>query len=132
MTTHANSMLSKLSDTGQLVKSLSDDLRGRKVKDKDGNGLGKVVDLLIDDEEHKARFLLVEHGGFLGLGERKSFIPVDAITEITNDDVHIDHSRDQVGGAPHFDPDLIDARSYYDNIYGYYGYPAFWGRIDNI
>lgn len=34
-------------------------------------------DLLIDDQEHKVRFLLVEHGGFIGLGETKSFIPVD-------------------------------------------------------
>ncbi len=87
MTTQDNVTLSKLSDTGQTVSNAADDIRGRKVKDKDGNDLGKVDDLLIDDQERKVRFLRVEHGGFLGVGETKSFIPVDAITKIT-DDVH--------------------------------------------
>jgi PRC-barrel domain len=49
-----------------------------------------VEDLLIDDRERKVRFLLVEHGGFLGLGETKSFIPVNAITRITDTHVHIE------------------------------------------
>jgi hypothetical protein len=38
------------------------------------------------------RFLRVEHGGLFGFGQTKSFIPVDAITRITDDDVFIDHS----------------------------------------
>ncbi len=103
------------------------DIRGRKVKDKDGKDLGKVHDLLIDDQEHKARFLLVEHGGFLGLGETKSFIPVEAITKITADDVFIDHTRDHVAEAPPYDPEFIDDRSYHGRVYGHYGYTPYWG-----
>lgn len=83
MATEGNFMLSKLSDTGQTVANVSVDLRGRKVKDKDGNDVGLVGDMLIDEREHKVRFLLVEHGGFLGFGEEQSFIPVEAITQIT-------------------------------------------------
>ncbi len=78
------------------------------------------------DQERKVRFLRVEHGGFLGVGETKSFIPVDAITKIT-DDVHINHSRDHVAKAPRYDPELVDDKTYYGNIYGYYGYMPFWG-----
>ncbi len=126
MTTQDNVTLSKLSDTGQTVSNAADDICGRKVKDKDGNDLGKVDDLLIDDQERKVRFLRVEHGGFLGVGETKSFIPVDAITKIT-DDVHINHSRDHVAKAPRYDPELVDDKTYYGNIYGYYGYMPFWG-----
>ncbi|MBJ7593556.1 MAG: PRC-barrel domain-containing protein [Candidatus Dormibacteraeota bacterium] len=125
MTTQDNAMLSKLSDSGQTVANPADDIRGRKVKDKDGKDLGKVDDLLID-QERKMRFLRVEHGGFLGVGETKSFIPIDAITRITEDEVHINHSRDRVAKAPRYDPDLVDSRTYYANIYGYYGYVPYW------
>ncbi|MDQ2882777.1 MAG: PRC-barrel domain-containing protein [Actinomycetota bacterium] len=125
-TAPGNAVLSKLSDSGQTVSNADDDIRGRKVKDKDGNALGKVEDLLIDDQDHRVRFLLVEHGGFLGIGETKSFIPVDAITHITDDEVHINHSRDHVASAPRYDPDLIDD-VFYHNMYGYYGYTPFWG-----
>src|SRR5450759_5707682 len=90
--------LSKLSASGQTIANADHDIRGRKVKDKDGKDVGKVDDLLIDDQERKVRFLRVEHGGFVGLGETKSFIPVDAITRITADEVFIDHSREHVAG----------------------------------
>lgn len=127
MATQDNATLSKLSDSGQTVANAADDIRGRKVKDKDGNDLGKVDDLLIDDGERKVRFMRVEHGGFLGFGETKSFIPIDAITRITVDDVYINHSRDHVANAPRYDPDLVEDRTYYANLYGHYGYTPFWG-----
>lgn len=124
---HDNSTLIKLSDTGQTVEKPEDDLRGRKVKDKDGNDVGKVHDLLIDDQERKVRFLLVEHGGFLGLGETTSFVPVDAITRISADDVYINHSSEHIVGAPRYDPSLIEDRAYHGSVYGYYGYTPYWG-----
>ncbi len=126
-TTPDNVTLRKLSDSGQTVANAAEDIRGRKVKDKDGKDLGTVDDLLIDDQERKVRFLRVEHGGFLGVGETKSFIPVDAITKITGDDVHINHSRNHVAKAPRYDPKLVDDNTYYGSIYGYYGYMPFWG-----
>ncbi len=67
MTSSRNATIRKLSDSGQSITP-SDDLRGRTVRDKDGADLGTVHDLLIDVQEHQVRFLLVEHGGFLGLG----------------------------------------------------------------
>jgi len=127
VTTQSNATLSKLSDSGQTVAHSDEDVRGRKVKDKDGKDIGKVDDLLIDDQERKVRFLRVEHGGFLGLGETKSFIPVDATTRITEDEVYVNHSAGHVADAPRYDPDLIEDRNYYDDIYGYYGYRPFWG-----
>jgi sporulation protein YlmC with PRC-barrel domain len=127
MTTQNNATLSKLSDTGKTVDGAANDIRGRKVKDKDGKDLGKVHDLLVDDDEGKVRFLLFEHGGFLGMGETKSFIPVDAITGITEDEVSINHTRDHVAAAPGYDPTLINDRTYHEGIYSYYGYGPYWG-----
>src|SRR4029078_4474208 len=122
MTFMRNATISRLSDTGLTIIPSTEDLRGRTVVDRDGRVLGKVHDLLIDDQQHKARFLLVAHGGFLGLGEAKSFIPVDAIPEITENQVRIDHTLEHVAAAPPYDPSLIGERSYHRSVYDHYGY----------
>lgn len=100
MTTKDTATLITMSDTGQTVADSADDIRGRKVKDKDGIDIGEVHDPLIDLREHKAQFLLIEHGGLRGFGETKSFVPVDAISRITTDDVYISHTREHVARAP--------------------------------
>lgn len=127
MTTDHSSSLYVLGDTGQTVAGSRDDVRGRQVMDNNGDGIGKVADLLVDDDEDKVRFLLVEHGGFLGFGETKSLIPVDAVTKITEDDVFVDQSRDRVAAAPGYDPDLVDDQPYQSDIYSHYGYGPYWG-----
>ncbi|MEV8567280.1 PRC-barrel domain-containing protein [Streptomyces sp. NPDC051322] len=127
MTTDSAPILSKLGDSQQTVETAEEDVRGRTVTDTDGNDIGKVEDLLIDDAEHRVRFLLVAHGGFLGFGETKSFIPVDALTRITDEQVFIDKSREHVAGAPVYDPGLTDKPEHYSDVYGYYGYLPFWG-----
>ncbi|MCX2924445.1 PRC-barrel domain-containing protein [Streptomyces sp. NEAU-W12] len=127
MTANSTPVLSKLSDSDQTVAAPDEDVRGRKMADTQGNELGKVDDLLIDGTEQKVRFLLVEHGGFLGIGQKKSFIPVDAVTRVTDDYVYIDQSQEQVSGAPPYDPDLVDETAFYGSVYDYYGYAPFWG-----
>lgn len=127
MTRQTFPMLSKISETNETVASAEEDVRGRKVTSASGDDLGKVDDLLIDDEEHKVRFLLMEHGGFLGIGEKESLIPVDAITRITEDRVYIDRSREQVAEAPAYDPQVVQEPEYYDGLYAHYGYAPFWG-----
>lgn len=126
MTSSDSGTLYTLGDRGQTIDGITNDVRGREVKDKNGNSIGKVADLLIDDREQKVRFLLVEHGGFLGFGKTKTLIPVDAITKITQDEVPLDQTRERVASAPGYDPDLADDRPYHSSIYGYYGYGPFW------
>lgn len=118
--------LIRLKDSGQMVAEPAEDVRGRKVRNAGGEELGTVESLLIDIEEEKVRFLRVEHGGILGFGATPSFIPVDAVTEVKDDEVVVDQSKERVAGAPHYDPDLVDQRPYYESLYGYYGYPPFW------
>lgn len=128
MTLNKNATLYTLGDRGDTIDGLVNDVRGREVKDARGTGIGTVVDLLVDDQEEKVRFLLVEHGGFLGFHATKSLIPVEAITRTTKHDVLIDQSRDRVASAPAYDPKLIDDRVYHAGIYDHYGYAPYWGR----
>lgn len=114
---------SRLHDSGRTVAGFDEDIRGRMVKDRHGRKIGKIEYLLIDEVDQKVRFLEVASGGFLHLGETKSFIPVEAITRITKSDVHIGSTREHVAGVPAYDPDLVvaDARYLYD-LHPYYGF----------
>ncbi|MGC8635030.1 MAG: PRC-barrel domain-containing protein [Candidatus Limnocylindrales bacterium] len=115
--------LRKLHDLGRTVSSADEDIRGRMVKDKDGQNVGTIDGLLVDAAARKVRFMEVASGGFLGLGETKSLIPVEAITRITEHDVYIGHTREHVAGAPPYDPELVkEDAGYFSGLYPYYGY----------
>ncbi|MFI5892719.1 PRC-barrel domain-containing protein [Actinoplanes sp. NPDC051513] len=116
--------LTPLSETGQTVADPAQDVRGRAVIDSAGEKVGTVADLLVDADT--VRFLSVEHGGILGFGATTSFIPVDAIERVTDDEVHVASAKDRIAGAPRYDPDLADQKPYYEDLYGYYGYPPYW------
>lgn len=120
-------MLVKLSDTGENIELGEKDIRGFSVKDKDGVDIGKVQDLLVNPHENKVRFLVVESGGFLGMGETTSFIPIDAISAIGKERVHIDQTRETVTAAPQYDPKLVNDRHYHEGIYRHFGYTPYWG-----
>jgi sporulation protein YlmC with PRC-barrel domain len=110
-----------LSDSEQMMTDPDQDIRGRKVRDRDGNELGKIDDLLIDQEHKKVRLLRVEHGGLFGIGATPLYIPVNAVERVTDDEVVISRSRVQVAEAPHYDPELIDGDKYFADLYRYYG-----------
>ena len=121
------STLLKLGEVDETVARADEDIRGRDVKDRNGDDLGKVKDLLVDQSENRVRFLEVASGGFLGIGQDTSLIPVDAIVSITEDEVQIDQTREHVAGAPVYDPQLVVQKDDYGPFLNYYGYGSWWG-----
>jgi len=127
MATHSTASLINLSDADLTIADPEADVRGRSVVDREGEHAGKVQSILVDDREQKVRFLEVESGGFLGIGGETRLVPVDAVTAVTADEVHIDQTRDHVHGSPAYDPEVTrDRDPYYDSLYGYYGYMPYW------
>lgn len=122
----ARTKLRSLGDADLMTRDRAEDIRSRKVVDARGDELGKIDELLIDDDEQKVRFLRVASGGFLGIGQDKVLIPVEAITRITEDVVHVDQTRDRIAGAPKYDPELVDVE-YFRSLYEHYGYTPYWG-----
>jgi CBS domain-containing protein/sporulation protein YlmC with PRC-barrel domain len=118
--------LVRLSDSDLTLADRAEDIRGLKALDSAGEELGTVDDLFIDEQERMVRFLEVSSGGFLGLGATKFLLPVDMITRITADVVHINQSRERVAGAPTYNPTLVEER-YVRDVYSHYGYPPYWG-----
>lgn len=106
----------------------AEDIRGRTVVDVNGDDIGEIEDLMLDQDESKVRFLQVGAGGFLGIGEKKFLIPVDAISGIDDDRVHVDRTREHVTGAPDYDPTLVrdETDDLWETTYAHYGYAPFW------
>jgi sporulation protein YlmC with PRC-barrel domain len=121
------SNLVRLSRSDLMIDDPGDDIRGRQVVTVGGEKIGEVDDLLIDITERKVRFLDVGSGGFLGIGEHKSLVPVEAVSRLDEDHVYIDHALEHVAGAPHYHPTVDVTDRYVNSIYGYYGYtPPPW------
>jgi hypothetical protein len=117
--------LMRLGDTDQTLAQPDLDIRGRTVRDREGGEIGTVDDLL-DPEEKKVRMLRVAHGGVLGIGATPSFVPVEAVTRVTADEVWVDRSGTEVTQSPRYDPELVDEEPYFTDVYGYYGYLPYW------
>jgi sporulation protein YlmC with PRC-barrel domain len=119
--------LVRLTDVGLELADPTDDVRGHKVVDRNGDEVGKVDGLIVDEQERRVRFLEVGSGGFLGLGQRKVMVPVEAVTRVDEDAVHISPGREHVAAGPAYDPEVVVEHRYYEDVYGYYEYPPFWG-----
>lgn len=127
MAEETNATLMSMNDEPIELADDAADLRGRTVVDAEGEEIGHVDDLLVDDTERRVRFLRVKAGDFLGLGGRTFLIPIDAIERIGAERVHVDRDRDHVGGGPAYDPEVVvRGRDAYEPIYGHYGYLPFW------
>ncbi len=98
-----------------------DDIRWRHAYDATGRDLGVIDELLVDEAEHKVRFVRVASGGHLGFGEAKALVPAELISEVTQEAVWLKESRSKIDDAPGYNPELVDD-AYYSSIYDYYGY----------
>lgn len=120
--------LQRLVDTDLAIADLAEDIRGRKVLDRHGNNIAHISALFVDEQERKVRMLELRAGGFLGLGERHFLLPVEAITKIAPDEVHVNQTRERIVESRSYDPKLIVAptHAYCDPLYRYYGLMPFW------
>ncbi len=94
------SKLVKISDSKFRFEDPALDIRGLGVFNQNGKQMGRVEDLYIDPEMRKVRFIDVANGGFLGLGEKRFLIPVEAIVRIYEDGITVNQGRDKVSESP--------------------------------
>ena len=97
-------------------------LIGSDVRNKSGDKIGDIRDLVLDD--HGAiKLAIVSTGGFLGVGDRLHAVPWDAMTLGPKDDRILDIDKARLQAAPGFtsktwpnlgdDHWLADNRRYY-------------------
>jgi sporulation protein YlmC with PRC-barrel domain len=114
-----------LGNSGLMLAHGEDDVRGMAVLDPEGHRVGEVDEIIIDEEERRARLLVVTSGGILGLAKDKRLVPVDAVAGVDHD-IHLHHTHDVVWSGSEYDPELAD-RPDYSGAYGHFGYTPFWG-----
>jgi len=119
--------LVRMGDSDFVPATLEDDVRGKDVYEPEGQRVGSVEDLYIDRQEREVRFLEVGAGGFLGIGEKRFLVPVEAVVEVTEEWVAIEPGRrkEAEGSAP-FDtkvapPSVADDRRADDHLSPPYG-----------
>lgn len=76
--------------------------------DREGQKMGFVDDLLLDANDSQIRFIQIAHGGLLGISRNHFLMPVNAITKIDDQYVHIDRSRNDVERKTLYAPRLVE------------------------
>jgi uncharacterized protein (TIGR02271 family) len=97
-----------------------DRLEGMDVHGSDGEKIGSVDVMYVDDHSGDPTFALVNTGLF---GMRSSFVPVQD-ARLDGDVLRVSHSKDKVKDAPNMDPDGHLEPSDEQELYRYYGMDA--------
>ena len=88
----------------------------RAAVDAEGNRIGKITKVYLDDQTGQPEWILVETGLF---GTRQSFAPIRG-SEIDGERVVLTVSKDQVKDAPNIDQDAHVDDSEQDALRQYY------------
>jgi uncharacterized protein (TIGR02271 family) len=99
------------------------DMRGMTMIDRDGQRIGKIDDLYIDDEDGQLEWALVHTGLF---GVKKSFVPLRGATQ-QDGDVQVPVTKEQVKDAPRIAADGELSLEEEDRLYGHYGFTSAAG-----
>ncbi|MGB3222892.1 MAG: PRC-barrel domain-containing protein [Desulforhopalus sp.] len=105
-------------------------INGDKVKNPQGESLGKIEDLMINLESGRVTYAVLSFGGFLGLGEKYFAIPMEALTLDPEDKVFIlNVPKEKLDAKNGFDkdnwPNMAD-REWATGIYSHYEYKPYW------
>jgi hypothetical protein len=120
-----DSDLARDHDRGDPHLRSANEVTGYYIKASDGD-IGHVEDLLLDPETWELRYIEVDTKNWWP--GKMVLVSPRAISGIHYADgtVSLDLTRDQIKGAPEYDPKQTIDRNYEEAYYGYYGYPAYW------
>lgn len=96
---------------------------GDKVRNLADENLGKIADIMIDLENGRIEYVVIEMGGFLGIGEKYFAIPFSLMqVDPANEGFILDQDKERLKNAPGFDKNHWPQTNehYYDST-GYWG-----------
>jgi uncharacterized protein (TIGR02271 family) len=101
--------------------------RGRTVVDRDGDKIGKLDEVYLDEQTGRPEWALVNTGLF---GTKSSFVPLAGATE-TDDDVRVQFEKAQVKDAPNVDEGRQLSQDEERQLYSHYGLDYGESRSDS-
>ncbi|SCD26559.1 PRC-barrel domain-containing protein, partial [Streptomyces sp. PpalLS-921] len=95
----------------------SGELDGLTVFDSDGEKVGTVGRVYVDDDTGKPDWITVKTGMF---GMKESFVPLAGARRVGSD-LHVSHPKDRVKEAPRVDADAHLSVAEEEELYRHYG-----------
>ncbi len=96
---------------------------GDKVINKAGEDMGKIKDIMINIKEGTIQYLIIEFGGFIGLGEKLFAIPFVALKlNAKEQNFILDVEKEFLETAPGFNPEhWPETNSHYFDVNNHWG-----------
>jgi sporulation protein YlmC with PRC-barrel domain len=111
------SRLVRLEDFQGELEEPWQDVQGLKVFDKNGDEIGTVEDLYVYADAEAVHLLKVTSD------EGSILIPVDAVTNASEEGVKVEQDKDVIMGSPGFDSDEVPDPETSRAAYEHFGYP---------
>lgn len=110
------------------------ELVGMEVRNSADEYLGEVDDITIDPVSGRIAYVLVEHGGFLGIGDNLFAVPWRSVSWSPGAEwLLLDIDEERLENAPRYDEEEMTAqerRAWLLSVHNYYGVEPYWQ--DNI
>jgi sporulation protein YlmC with PRC-barrel domain len=136
MKTMENDNITGVNDTGNKantpLKYLSaTTLIGNKVYNNEEEKLGDIKDIMVNVHDGKIEYMIIEFGGFLGIGEKLFAVPFRALELDTDRHAFIlNQKREVLENAPGFDKDHWPETNAIEKTYAYWG--SFMGPSTGV
>lgn len=112
------------------MKLSANSLMRDSVKNKQGENLGDIKELMIDTSTGKVSYAVLDFGGFLGVGNKLFAVPWSAITVNTEKhEMMVDVSKETLKEAKGFDQDNwpnFQDRHFEKQIHTVFGAKPYW------
>ena len=105
-------------------------LKGDRVRNKAGENLGSIDEIMIDVAAGRVAYAVLSFGGFLGMGDKLFAVPWQALRiDEGEHEFVLDVSRETLEKAPGFDKNAWPDMAHPDfgtQIYQHYGKAPYW------
>lgn len=91
-------------------------LRWKVLVDCDGERIGTIETIEVDEDTGRVEFVEVGRGGFLGFGADRFLVPVIRIIQIEEKTVQIDRSSASLEDVPDYEPDRLGDPVYFESV----------------
>jgi len=124
-----NDNVTGVNDSGKNVNTpvkylTASSLIGNKVHNPEGENLGEIKDVMVNINNGRIEYMIIEFGGFLGIGEKFFAIPFYVLSLDTARHAFIlDQKREVLENAPGFDKDHWPETNSHamESTYSYWG-----------
>ena len=107
-------------------------LTGTDVRNREGENLGNIKDFILDVENGRVMYAVLDFGGFLGIGDKYFAVPLEAFrTDTQSEQLVLDVDKARLENAPGFDKDNWPSTpndTFVESVYDFYGQREAWQR----